>query len=359
MNILVTLDRNYLPPLRVMLGSLLRNDPGETFEIYAIGDGLMPEDWAALEELCASRGRIHPLEVPADLFADAPVARYWTRAMYYRLLAAELLPRSLDRVLYLDPDILVINPVRALYDTDLEGDLMAAATHTGLLAGITDPVNRLRLENYEAEAYYNSGVLVMDLSAMRREVRPGDIFDYAREHADILLLPDQDVLNGLYGGQILGVDDSLWNYDARRFDRYLLLSQWGAGHGLGDGPHGHPPLLRQAQALEPQLSGPVFRPVQALPASGGAAVRAIPIHAAVFSGGRGRPPLPDGKNAGMAERSVLKQIKQAVPGFTRDRFCAWYFISSARTPDQCSRRDPPGADLRSAEPGRTAAWRTF
>ena len=168
MNILVTLDRNYLPPLRVMLGSLLRNDPGETFEIYAIGDGLLPEDWAALEELCAGRGRIHPLEVPADLFADAPVARYWTRAMYYRLLAAELLPRSLDRVLYLDPDILVINPVRALYDTDLEGDLMAAATHTGLLAGITDPVNRLRLENYEAEAYYNSGVLVMDLSAMRR-----------------------------------------------------------------------------------------------------------------------------------------------------------------------------------------------
>ena len=58
MNILVTLDRNYLPPLRVMLGSLLRNDPGETFEIYAIGDGLLPEDWAALEELCA--GRAHP-----------------------------------------------------------------------------------------------------------------------------------------------------------------------------------------------------------------------------------------------------------------------------------------------------------
>ena len=75
MNILVTLDRNYLPPLRVMLGSLLRNDPGETFEIYAIGDGLLPEDWTALEELCAGRGHIHPLEVPADLFADAPVAR--------------------------------------------------------------------------------------------------------------------------------------------------------------------------------------------------------------------------------------------------------------------------------------------
>lgn len=72
MNILVTLDRNYLPPLRVMLGSLLRNDPGETFEIYAIGDGLLPEDWAALRSSAPGRGRIHPLEVPADLFADAP-----------------------------------------------------------------------------------------------------------------------------------------------------------------------------------------------------------------------------------------------------------------------------------------------
>ena len=48
MNILVTLDRNYLPPLRVMLGSLLRNDPGETFEIYAIGDGLLGNGGALL-----------------------------------------------------------------------------------------------------------------------------------------------------------------------------------------------------------------------------------------------------------------------------------------------------------------------
>lgn len=225
MNILVTLDRNYLPPLRVMLGSLLLNNPGEHFEIYVIGDGLTEEDLTGLERLCGMRGRIYPVNVPAALFAEAPVARYWTRAMYYRLLAAELLPRELERVLYLDPDILVINSIRPLYDTDLKENLMAAATHTGLLAGITDPVNRLRLENYEAEAYYNSGVLLMDLAAMRREVRPADIFNYAREHEDILLLPDQDILNGLYGGRILGVDDSLWNYDARRFDRYLLVSQ--------------------------------------------------------------------------------------------------------------------------------------
>ena len=225
MNILVTLDRNYLHPLRVMLGSLFFNNPGEFFDVYVIGDGLTEEDLAGLSALCGSCGAVHPVKVPHALFAQAPVVRYYSRAMYYRLLAAQLLPDSLDRVLYLDPDILVINPVRPLYETPLAGELMAAATHTGLLSGLSDQVNRLRLSNYEAEGYFNSGVLVMDLAQMRSQVSPEEIFAYAREHEDVLILPDQDILNGLYGARIKEVDDSRWNYDARKFDRYQLISQ--------------------------------------------------------------------------------------------------------------------------------------
>ena len=41
MNILVTLDRNYLHPLRVMLGSLYLNNPGETFDVTVT----FPEDY--------------------------------------------------------------------------------------------------------------------------------------------------------------------------------------------------------------------------------------------------------------------------------------------------------------------------
>ena len=224
MNILVTLDRNYLPPLRVMLGSLFLNNPGETFEIYLVGDGFTAEDWAGLEQLCACRGALHPVTVPEDLFAAAPVVRYYSRAMYYRLLAAQLLPAGVDRVLYLDPDILVINALRPLYDTDLEGKLMAASIHRGL-TDLSSRVNRLRLDTPEAEGYFNSGVLVMDLAAMRRRMDPAEIFAYARDHADTLILPDQDILNGLYGSELYPVEESLWNYDARRFDRYQLASQ--------------------------------------------------------------------------------------------------------------------------------------
>ena len=222
-SILAALDEHYLPQLHVLLTSLRLNNPGEHMDLYLLQSAVSPEGLAGVERLCAAFGYgFFPVRVDDALFQGAPVSRQYPKEMYYRLLASRLLPDTLDRVLYLDPDILVLNPLRPLWETDLEGNLFAAAAHTGKTE-LANSVNRMRLNS--GSDYYNSGVLVMDLSAMRREVRPGDIFDYAREHADILLLPDQDVLNGLYGGQILGVDDSLWNYDARRFDRYLLLSQ--------------------------------------------------------------------------------------------------------------------------------------
>ena len=225
MDIVYASNDFYARHLAVSMISLFdRNQQAEEITVYVLSVGITEESRQKLQKIADQYHRnleLLDLTDIRDRFDYEIDTRGFDISAMSRLFIGTLLPKTVKRVLYLDPDILVINPVRALYDTDLEGDLMAAATHTGLLAGITDPVNRLRLENYEAEAYYNSGVLVMDLSAMRREVRPGDIFDYAREHADILLLPDQDVLNGLYGGQILGVDDSLWNYDARRFDRYL------------------------------------------------------------------------------------------------------------------------------------------
>ena len=94
----------------------------------------------------AHHSQLHPLEVPDGLFTDAPVVRYYSRAMYYRLLAGSLLPRQLNRILYLDPDILVINPLRPLWEMDLEGRLFAAAAHTGK----TDLANQVK-ERYGYE----------------------------------------------------------------------------------------------------------------------------------------------------------------------------------------------------------------
>ena len=72
--------------------------------------------------------------------------------------------------------------------------------------------------------YFNSGVMRMDLKLARERVWPEEIFRFVREHPEKLLLPDQDVLNSLYGADIFELDDAVWNYDARRYSSYLLRS---------------------------------------------------------------------------------------------------------------------------------------
>lgn len=220
--LLCALDANYLPQLRVLLTSIRLNNPGETFGLYLMHSGLPECELEGLERWCGEAGwEFHSVPVDAALFDGAPVTAQYPREMYYRLLAGQMLPESLTRVLYLDPDILVINPLRELWETDMQGNMFAAAAHTGKTE-LANNVNRIRLGT--DHDYYNSGVLLIDLERCRSEVSPDELFAFVREHRRELVMPDQDLLNAVYGDSILPLDDALWNYDARNFNNYMLRS---------------------------------------------------------------------------------------------------------------------------------------
>lgn len=221
--LLTTLDENYLPQLQVLLFSIYLNNPGENCSLYLIHSGIREESLGRIQSQCRHYAySFHPIAVNESLFRDAPVTRqYPNKEMYYRLLASHLLPQSIKRVLYLDPDILVINPLRPLWEVELGGKLFAAAAHTGMTE-LANNVNRLRLGTQQD--YYNSGVLLMDLEAGHREIDPQQIFAFVEKHGRELLLPDQDILNAVYSDKILPLEDVLWNYDARNYSSYLLRS---------------------------------------------------------------------------------------------------------------------------------------
>jgi len=232
--LLVTLNKGYVPQLCILLTSIYLNNPGEMIELYLLYNELPEECKARIIQYCSRFGsKFFPIRTDDYLFHDAPVSKRYPKEMYFRLLAPHLLPHHIQRVLYLDPDILVINPLRPLWEIDLQGRLFAAAAHTGKTE-LANNVNRIRLKT--AHDYFNSGVLLMDLSAGRKEIVLDELFHYVAEHENILLLPDQDVLNALYGDRIFPVDDALWNYDARNYNNYLLRSSsvydvnWVMGH---------------------------------------------------------------------------------------------------------------------------------
>ena len=89
--------------------------------------------------------------------------------------------------------------------------LFAAASHTGKTE-LANNINKFRLGT--DQKYYNSGVLLMNLSLCRSEIVPEEIFSFVREHT----------LNAIYGGRIQEIDDFLWNYDARNYNNYFLRS---------------------------------------------------------------------------------------------------------------------------------------
>lgn len=221
-NLLVSLDQNYIPQLRVMLASCYLNHPGVPFRVFLLHRGFPEETLIKLQKDLEKIGyELCPVLIDTALFADAPVTKQYPQEMYYRLLAAQFLPKDLERILYLDPDVLIIRSILPLWETDLGDYLFAAAAHTGKTE-FANQVNRVRLGTQQD--YFNSGVLLMNLKKCREEIDAQAVFGFVREHAQELVLPDQDVLNALYGNRILALDDAVWNYDARNYSNYLMRS---------------------------------------------------------------------------------------------------------------------------------------
>lgn len=222
MNILVTINSNYINPLKVMLKSLFLNNPGESFFIYLIHSGITDEETGDLISFAQTDGqRLIPVKISPEQFRGAPEIFHYPKEMYYRLLAFQVLPRELDRILYLDPDILVLNPVRELDELSLDGYLYAAAYHD--IVSVPE-LNKIRLSSYDMDAYYNSGVLLMNLKLQRSQVKEEEVFSFVEQHRKQLILPDQDILNALFAKRIKALDEKIYNYDARYYQFYRLGS---------------------------------------------------------------------------------------------------------------------------------------
>lgn len=222
MNILVTLDSNYLKPLKVMLFSLFCNNPGQHFCIYLIYSSITEEEIEELQRFIEGYDNVlHSIKINNSYFEDAPEVMYYSKEMYYRLLSYKFIPKDLDKALYLDPDILVINPLDELYGMNMENNLYAAAYHVKIPV---KEINKFRLHAYDMEEYYNSGVLLMNLTLQREIIDENKIFNYVDKHKNRLIMPDQDILNALYSPQIKAINEIKYNYDPRYFNYNKIIS---------------------------------------------------------------------------------------------------------------------------------------
>ena len=216
MNLLFCINPKFRPLLCQCLRSIVKNGGEERYDAYILHSDLTAADMDAVRAV-SDRVSCRFLSVDAGNFDGFPESSRYPRQIYYRLAAPLLLPEGLDRILYLDVDTLVINPLKELYTMDFQGNYYIASTH---IREALTKLNDRRLNVPDGSPYVNTGVMVLNLPALRENLTMDEIRRTALQKIDSFWLPDQDLLTVLHGDKILLADTQKYNLSDRILNIY-------------------------------------------------------------------------------------------------------------------------------------------
>lgn len=184
-------DRSYLNAFYALVSSLVMNHSNGLFELHVIADGLTPDEKEKIKGRVLDSGHCLTFyEVDPSLVKQFVISGKWTSVVYYRLFFSTLVRESIQRLLYLDCDIVAIKSLWSLYTIELDNYPVGAVYD-----------NYVKKQPYigistEGE-YFNSGVLVMDLEKWRDQKISEKCFQYLLNHPERILYVDQCALNAV------------------------------------------------------------------------------------------------------------------------------------------------------------------
>lgn len=199
MNIAYTFNNKFVPQVATSICSICENNKTEKITFFLITDGMSAENQHKLENF------IEKYKQKSEFIEIGDVRKHfdfgfdttgWNPVIVTRLLIDKFLPKSVDRVLYLDGDTIVRGSLAELYDTDMCGVVLGMGTEP--------TVDKERKDALVSEEhfYYNSGVLLIDLKKWRDRKISKKLLDYYKDHDGKLFAPDQDAINGALDGEI-------------------------------------------------------------------------------------------------------------------------------------------------------------
>ncbi len=195
-NILCTPDDNYLPYCGIMLTSLFENNKDLRFKIYIVTQSINKANRQKLNLLSERyNALIDIIPIDGNIFKDCPIrlGDHVSIAAYYRLIAAEVLPKDLDRILYLDCDIIINGSIKDLYEEDIEEFVFGAIKDEAYY--YDRKYQRLCYE--KKYSYINSGVILFNLKKWREEGCSYKCLEYISKYPERIIFHDQDTLNGV------------------------------------------------------------------------------------------------------------------------------------------------------------------
>ena len=206
-NLLMCTNNLFLQHAAVCLASVLANNPELFFNIVIVAQEAEELDEAKLRR-SLTRFPNHALtfqkiRIPTDLLLPLNPLSHYTIDTYTRLWLGAFFPPTVNRVLYLDADIVVVDSIAPLWHTDLAGALMGAVDIPGASQGV------VRLAMRAEDGYFNAGMLVIDLDQWRVTRAEETVLDYIRTYPERVMY-DQDALNACFFDRTKRLDYK-WN----------------------------------------------------------------------------------------------------------------------------------------------------
>lgn len=214
-------DNNYAPYSSVVMASIIDNNLREEITFHLLHTNLTKERCdiikAWVEGFAGKKVCFYPME--KENFKDFPIDEhtYLDYGAYIRLYLGECLSH-LDKVLYLDCDVIVNGSLRELWNTDISDYAVA-----GVRDRINDYIRVYNRLGYPMSAgYINSGMMLINLKRWREDGFFRKAQQVACEKgAAVLKNHDQDIINAVYHGQILMLP---FRYNLLEY--YLYVEEW-------------------------------------------------------------------------------------------------------------------------------------
>lgn len=198
MNVLYTCDNNYVWLMGISVISMFENNKAiEVLDVYLLGENISDENKKILQEIADKYNRkISIIDVPQLDISDVLVSVRWPISAFTRLYSGELLPKEVDKVLYLDCDTIIKGSLAKLDSWNV---------NDYIFLGIKDCIGQEYKKNIGIGAeglYVNAGVLLINLNKLRKISVKDRLAKYMTKYEKLINYADQDVLNGAFKGAI-------------------------------------------------------------------------------------------------------------------------------------------------------------
>lgn len=212
MNICLASDNNYAPYMGTAIASILKNRlEDEKIIFHLIDGGITKENKEKIISLksiknCEILFYTPDIKMYDEWFEKTSCKAHFSAAMFYRLSISNIIPNNIDKILYLDSDLIVTGSLKELFLMDLENYHAIVVEHPKSLVGNIP------------DKYFCSGFLLINNKLWRESNIENDFKEYFNKYYDIIM-GDQDILNGVLENKVKFLDEK-WSFFAEKSYHY-------------------------------------------------------------------------------------------------------------------------------------------